>query len=272
MDKLRVILQMVAAYPSEMVRREILKNVQIGVDSIPDFLIVSGSWMVNVPLGLSLVVPDVRIYAIGEVRVVDSFGAKQIQEADLQLIYDAIFAVQNGDLQSVVLIGDESGCKLDFRYSVDIEFYIAGSANISCIRILGANDVLKFIFKVVQNSHLLIKLISVRSLFFRRTQPAISSFRWDALDFIRRHFHGVELGYVQEYNLADSFVQVVNNAFIWSKIGVGCETQHFVIVVCDGYNPFPTISRVINTRPLANTFCPGGAAFAQDANFALMKC
>ena len=127
----------------------LLKHLQIIRHRIRELLVVLAVGMVDIPIRFPVVIPDVRIDPIAEVRVAGLLFPEDVGKIQKQHIHLAFVPIQNGNAKGMVLICDDPRDELDLCPIKLIETHIAGPAYIGGVRILWGNDFVKLLFEKV---------------------------------------------------------------------------------------------------------------------------
>gem|GEM_PF-5759296 len=127
----------------------LLKHLQIIRHRIRELLVVLTVGMVDIPICFPVVIPDVGIDPIAEVRVAGLLFPENVGKIQKQHIHLAFVPIQNGNAKGMVLICDDPRDELDLCPIQLIETHIAGPAYIGGVRILWGNDFVKLLFEKV---------------------------------------------------------------------------------------------------------------------------
>lgn len=113
---------------------------------VGELLVVLPGGVIHIPVYFSIVIPNVRVNTIAEVGVGSYLRPQQIRKAKAQGIHLSFAAVQDRQLQGVVLIGNASSDKLDLCPIHIAQTHIADSAHIGGIGILLSDNFPEFLF------------------------------------------------------------------------------------------------------------------------------
>lgn len=123
----------------------LLKDLQIIRYRVAQRIIVLTGGLIDIPMHTVAAVPDMRIDTVAEVWVVRLLLSQQIRKAQAQDVHLSLIAVEDRQLQRVIMIGDDAGDELYFCAVCIAETNIAGASDISRVRIPITHDLFEFL-------------------------------------------------------------------------------------------------------------------------------